>query len=46
MTEEQYAEQIRESKFTHEELVVLCAALLKHEEEMRAELDKLQKIIR
>lgn len=44
MTEEQHAEQLRQ--MTHEELVVLCAALLKHEEEMRAELDKIQGIIR
>ena len=46
MTEQQYAEQLRDCKMTYEELVVLCAALLKHEAEMRAELDKLQGIIR
>lgn len=46
MNEEQYAQQIRESKFTYEELVVFCATLLKHQTDLLAELDKLQKIIR
>jgi hypothetical protein len=46
MTEEQYAQQIRESKFTHEELVVFCAALLKHQTDLLAELEKIQKILR
>jgi hypothetical protein len=46
MTEKQYAEQIRESKFTHEELVVFCAALLKHQANLLDELNKIQKIVR
>lgn len=46
MTEEQYAEQIRESKFTYEELVVFCASLLQHQANLLAELEKIQKILR